>query len=54
MTFAPEIETLRSGAADKLFLSFETIRGYHKDLYVKLDAHSTRELIIKAEGAGLV
>jgi DNA-binding NarL/FixJ family response regulator len=39
--------------ADKLFLGFETIRGYHKDLYVKLDAHSTRELIIKAEEAGL-
>ena len=38
----------------KLFLGFETIRGYRKDLYVKLNAHSTRELISKAVELGLV
>jgi DNA-binding NarL/FixJ family response regulator len=40
--------------ADKLFLGFETIRGYRKDLYVKLNAHSTRELISKGVELGLV
>ncbi|GHV51492.1 putative transcriptional regulator, LuxR family protein [Bacteroidia bacterium] len=40
--------------ADKFFLGFETIRGYRKDLYVKLNAHSTRELISKAVELGLV
>jgi DNA-binding NarL/FixJ family response regulator len=39
--------------ADKLFLGYETIRGYRKDLYVKLSAHSTRELICKAMELGL-
>jgi DNA-binding CsgD family transcriptional regulator len=40
--------------AEKLYLSFETVRGYRKDLYIKLNAHSTRELISKAEALGLV
>jgi DNA-binding NarL/FixJ family response regulator len=40
--------------ADRLFLSFETIRGYRKDLYIKLNAHSTRELIQNAKALKLV
>ncbi len=40
--------------ADKLCLGFETVRGYRKDLYVKLNAHSTRELISKAVEMGLI
>jgi DNA-binding CsgD family transcriptional regulator len=37
-----------------LYLSFETVRGYRKDLYIKLNAHNIRELINKAEALGLV
>jgi DNA-binding NarL/FixJ family response regulator len=40
--------------ADRIHRSFDTVRSFRKALYIKLDAHSTRELIIKAEEAGLV
>jgi DNA-binding NarL/FixJ family response regulator len=40
--------------ADKLCRSFDTVRSYRKALYIKLNAHSTRELISKAVELGLV
>jgi DNA-binding NarL/FixJ family response regulator len=40
--------------ADRICRSFDTVRSYRKALYIKLNAHSTRELISKAVEAGLV
>ena len=40
--------------ADKICRSFDTVRSYRKALHLKLGAHSTRELISKAEELGLV
>jgi len=34
--------------ADKMFLGYETIRSYRKNLHLKLDAHNTAELTKKA------
>ena len=31
--------------ADTLFLSFETVRSYHKYLHLKLDVHNTAQLV---------
>jgi DNA-binding NarL/FixJ family response regulator len=39
---------------DKLCRSFDTVHSYRKALYIKLNAHSTRELISKAVELGLV
>ena len=38
---------------DRICRSFDTVRSYRKALYIKLNAHSTRELISKAVEAGL-
>jgi DNA-binding NarL/FixJ family response regulator len=40
--------------ADKICRSFDTVRSYRKALYIKLNVHSTRELISKAMEQGLV
>jgi len=40
--------------AKKMFLSFDTIRGYRKNLYLKLDVHNTAALIKLALEKGLV
>jgi DNA-binding NarL/FixJ family response regulator len=40
--------------ADRICRSFDTVRSYRKALYIKLNAHSTRELISKAVELGLV
>jgi len=34
--------------ADKMFLGYETIRSYRKNLHLKLDAHNTAELTRRA------
>ena len=40
--------------ADRICRSFDTVRSYRKALYIKLNAHSTSELISKAVELGLV
>ena len=40
--------------ADKIHLSFTTIKWYRKKLLLKFDAANTAELISKAKGKGLI
>ena len=40
--------------ADKLHLSFETVRSYHKYLHLKLDVHNTAQLVRMAMEQKLV
>jgi DNA-binding NarL/FixJ family response regulator len=40
--------------ADRLCLGYETIKSYRKNLYAKLDAHNTKQLVQKAIELGLI
>ncbi len=43
-----------SEIAERLFLGYETIKSYRKNLYAKLDAHNTKQLVQKAIDLKLV
>lgn len=40
--------------ADKMCLGVQTIRSYRKNLYIKLNAHNTAQLVQNAKALGLV
>ena len=40
--------------ADKMILGVQTIRSYRKNLYIKLNAHNTAQLVQNAKVMGLV